>query len=293
MHEKLSLKRLYMFTVRHWFQNRKAYGLFFLAITVFLAGWFAFFIMIGNPNLFIGSNQMIIYFAGLFISGCLSAAFLFNDLTTKAKKINYHMFPAAAAEKLLCMLFYGVLLFFACYSSIFYITDFLALKMANSQIGGMITSKSLSAIQWRQQMGITTAFVPAKPVNVFCPGTGDFVFYPGDSGVVFSAFFPIQSAFILGSLYFAKNSFFKSIVALLVLFMLFFIVETQVVGPLFPRQSEVINSFTIIRAYNTAGDAKIYTLPFWIGDLASFLIKFAITPVIWVAIYYRLKENEI
>jgi len=293
MSGSLSFKRLSILTVRHWFENRKAYGLFFLSVAVFLAGWFAFFIMVGNPGLFNSNNQMTIYFAGLFIAGCLSAAFLFNGLSARARKINYYMLPAATLEKLLCILFYGVLLFFVGYSILFYITDFFAVKMANSTISDMVNSKSLNAIQWRQQMGISNTFTPAKPVNVFSPATGDYIFYPGDTGEIFAAFFPIQSAFILGSVYFAKNSFFKTLVALLVMFMLFFIIEAKLMGPLFPRESETFNTFTIIRAYNTAGDAKIYSLPFWIGDTASFLLKFAITPVIWVAIYYRLKENEI
>lgn len=293
MSETLSLKRLYMFTARHWFENRKLYGLFFLAITVFMMGWFVFYILVGNPYLFVAGSQLTVYFAGLFISGCLSAAFLFRDLSSRQKKISYYMIPAAALEKVLCALFYGVLLFFIGYSTIFYVTDFFAVKIANSAVADMMNSKSLNAMQWRQQFGINAGMAPARPVNVFAPSTGEFVFYPGDTPLLFGAFFPMQSAFILGSLYFAKNSLFKTIVVLLGLFMLFFIIEARVIMPMFPGQSETLNTFTIIRAFNTAGDAKTYALPFWIGEVAGFLVKFAITPVMWVAIYYRLKENEI
>jgi len=292
MSETLSLKRLYMYTAKHWFESRKQYGLFFLALSVLMAGWFAFLIITGNPNLFNGENQMVIYFAGLFIAGCLSAAFIFNNLSAKAKKISYYMLPASAAEKLLCVLFYGVVLFFLCYSVIFYITDFFAIKVANSTISDMMNSKSLNAIQWRQQEGLYK-FVPAKPVNVFKPAISDFIYYPGDSAEIFAAFFPIQSAFLLGSVYFTKNSLFKTIVALLAIFMLFVLVESKLLAPLFPRESENFNAFSTIRTYDAAGNATIYSLPFWIGNIASTFIKFAITPIIWVAIYYRLKENEI
>src|SRR4051812_7535440 len=122
MNQVLDIRRLSMLIARHWFENRKAYGLFFLAMTVFLAGWFIFFLVIGNPHLFEQNNQMIIYFAGLFISGCLSSAFLFRDLNNKAKKITYQLLPAATLEKLLCVLFYGVLLFFIGYTLVFYVT---------------------------------------------------------------------------------------------------------------------------------------------------------------------------
>lgn len=292
MSETLSLKRLYTFTVRHWFENRKQYGLFLLALVVLLAGWFAFLIITGNPNLFNGQNQMVVYFTGLLISGCLSAAFIFSNLSTKAKRINYYMLPASAVEKLLCVLFYGVLLFFLCYSVVFYITDFFAVKVANNTVSNMMNSKSLSAIQWRQQEGLYN-FVPAKPVNVFQPAIGDFIFYPGDTAEIFAAFFPIQSAFLLGSVHFTKNSLFKTIVALLAIFMLFVMVESKLLAPLFPRESDTFNAFSVIRTYDTAGKATVYSLPFWIGDIASVFIRFAITPIIWVAIYYRLKENEI
>lgn len=292
MSDTLSLKRLYMFTARHWFENRKQYVLFLLALSVLMAGWFAFLIITGNPDLFNGENQMVIYFGGLFVAGCLSAAFILNGLSAKAKRINYYMVPASAAEKLICVLFYGVLLFFLCYSVIFYITDVFAIKVANNTTRNMMNSKSLNAIQWRQQEGLYR-FVPARPVNVFNPALTDFIFYPGDTGEIFAAFFPIQSVFLLGSVYFTKNSFFKTTVALLAVFMLFVLVETKLLAPLFPRESDTFNAFSVIRTYDVAGNATVYSLPFWIGEIAGFFIKFAITPIIWLAIYFRLKENEI
>ncbi|HWB28306.1 MAG TPA: hypothetical protein VG738_22695 [Chitinophagaceae bacterium] len=293
MNQVLDFRRLFMLIARHWFENRKAYGLFFLAIAVFLCGWFIFFLLIGNPHLFDQGSQMIIYFVGLFASGCLSAAFLFRDFSNKAKKITYQLLPAATLEKLVCVLFYGVLIFFVAYTFIFFVTDFFAVKMANSATSGLMNSNSLSAVEWRQRFGITTTLYPAKTVNIFSPGVDSFIFYPGDTAELFSAFFPIQSAFILGSVYFTKNSFFKTIVALLVMFMIFFIVMGKMFTPMFPASSQTFNSFTIVKTFNGAGDETIYSLPFWIGNIADFLVKFVITPVLWVATYYRLKENEI
>lgn len=230
---------------------------------------------------------------GLFISGCLSAAFLIRDFSNKPQKINYLLLPAAAFEKLTCILFYGVFLFFIAYTVIFYATDFFALKMANSTIAGLMTSNSRDALQWRQQFGITQPLNPASMVNVFSPGAGSFIFSPGDNIELFTAFFPLQSAFILGSIYFRKNSLFKTIVALLGCFLLFFIINGKILMPLFPRSSQIFGTFTVLRTFDGDGTERIYSLPSWIGQTAGFLVTYLITPVLWLATYYRLKENEI
>ena len=293
MGQLLDFRRFYLLLCKQWFENRKSYGLFFLTIAAFFIGWFAFTLMIGNPRSFGASNQATIYFAGLFIAGCLSASFLIRDFTSKPRQINFHALPAAALEKLLCVLFYGVLIFFIGYNIIFYVTDYLAIKMANTSADAMMMSRTAEAIEWRQRFGLMDGIPHSSPINIFTPSADLFVFYPGDNVDLFTAFFPVQSVFILGSIYFAKNSFFKTLVVLLVIWLLFFILEDKLLFPLLPGNARSSNFVTTCEVPDNNGNETYYTLPFWIGTMMKFAARFLVTPAIWLAAYYRLKEKEI
>jgi len=287
------IKRFYLLLTKHCFENRKPYGLFFLTLIAFFIGWFMFILTIGNPYSFAPDNQGMLYFGGLFIAGCLSGSLLFRDFATKPRSIHYLLLPAATLEKLLCVLFYGVLVFFIGYTLIFYATDYFAIKLANSTNAELFMGRTAKAMEWKQRFGITDTMLKAKPVNVFAPSADLFIFYPGDNVDLFTAFFPVQSAFILGSVYFAKNSFFKTIVALLLIWLVFFIVEDKLLYPLLPSNSQISRIFTNCIVTDAGGNETYYSLPFWIGDTMTFLLRFGITPVMWIATYYRLKEKEI
>ena len=293
MSQLLDFRRLYQLLYKNWFENRKAYGLFFLTIAAFFIGWFIFIIVIGNPYAFSPNNQVTLYFGGLFIAGCLSASFIFRDFTTRPRKIHYQLLPAATLEKLLCVLFYGVLIFFAAYTLIFYVTDYLAIKMANSANHEMIMGHTARAIELKQRYGITEPLSPSTPINVFSRSADLFVFYPGDNIDLFTAYFPIQSAFILGAVYFNKNSFFKTLVVLLLIWLFFFIAEDKLLFRLLPENVRTSSLFTVATLTDNTGNETYYTLPFWLGRLMTFLMRFGITPAIWLATYYRLKEKEI
>src|SRR5258705_5860909 len=118
MSQLLDFRRLYQLLNKNWFENRKAYGLFFLTIAAFFTGWFIFILMIGNPYAFGANSQATLYFGGLFIAGCLSASFILRDFATRPRKIHYQLLPAATLEELFCVPFYGVLILFAAYTLI-------------------------------------------------------------------------------------------------------------------------------------------------------------------------------
>jgi len=293
MNQLLDFRRLYRLLHKNWFESRKAYGLFFLTIAAFFTGWFIFIIMIGNPYAFSPANQVTLYFGGLFIAGCLSASFIFRDFTTRPRKIHYQLLPAATLEKLLCVLFYGVLIFFSAYTLIFYVTDYLAIKMANNANYEIMVGRTTRAIELRQRFGITGPLSPSTLINVFSRSADLFVFYPGDNIDLFTAYFPIQSAFILGAVYFNKNSFFKTLVVLLLIWLFLFVVEDKLLIRLLPGNARQSNLFTVATLTDNTGNETYYTLPFWLGRLMTFLMRFGITPLIWLATYYRLKEKEI
>ena len=179
MSQLLDFRRLYQLLNKNWFENRKAYGLFFLTIAAFFIGWFIFILMIGNPYAFSPNNQATLYFGGLFIAGCLSASFIFRDFTTRPRKIHYQLLPAATLEKLLCVLFYGVLIFFAAYTLIFYVTDYLAIKMANNANYEIMMGRTARAIEWKQRFGITEPFVSLNAYQYILTKCRSFYFLPG------------------------------------------------------------------------------------------------------------------
>ena len=49
-------------------------------------------------------------------------------------------------------------------------------------------------------------YIPWKGYFYLIKDADLFIFYPGDNIDLFTAYFPMQSAFILGAVYFNKNS---------------------------------------------------------------------------------------
>jgi len=284
MTEVLNLRRLFILISRHWLENRKAYLLFFLSIGVFLMGWFSFLLLVVRKlSLFDESGQATIYFFGLFMAGCLSASFLFQDFSSKPKTSNYLMLPASALEKLLCVLFYGVIIFFLGYSIMFYLTDFAAIKMA----------KNIYTFDWQKTHGYANYYHTFKNINTFSLNPDMFVFYPGDNIDLYTAFFPIQSTFILGAVYFKKNGFIKTLVVLLSIWLIFLILESRILFQTIPPETRTANAFTAYLIPDAAGNENIVTLPGWVYHTVLFAARFCITPVLWAATYFRLKEKEL
>ena len=80
---------------------------------------------------------------------------------------------------------------------------------------------------------------------------------------------------------------------LLLIWLFLFVVEDKLLFPLLPRNASISNAFTAATITDNTGNETYYTLPFWLGRLITFLLRFGITPAIWLATYYRLKEKEI
>ncbi len=139
----------------------------------------------------------------------------FFDLASKSKAQNYLSLPASHLEKLLCHLLFGVVILFVCYTLVFYLADIIMVRVANA----------IAYTHW-----LKTRFTPEIPhgtvLNVFLmPGRN-----PGVPNVFYFfllGYFALQAAFILGSVYFARFSFIKTVITLLVvgLFFTFFIMK--------------------------------------------------------------------
>lgn len=263
----------------HWAENRKRYLLSLLAIGGLLLGWFSFLLMIVRNGPLESWLQSTTYFSGLYFVGCLYASSLFAELGNKAEGINYLSLPASHLEKLLCALFFGVFLFFIAYTLTFYIVDIPMVEIANrSKMGGHLFGFPAPG----QPTGFELVNVFAKVVGT-APGIPVRLFMLG--------YFAIQSAFVLGSVWFTRYSFIKTIVAVLV-FLLIQMLFQRVLETRVPHGWFIAGWFNW-RQFLPDGSVHTVRLPLWLQDSLFFLMEYSLPFVFWTITYYRLKEKEV
>jgi len=282
MNQAFSFSRWLLLIAKHWSENRKKYLLGLTAITGIMLIWFLFNIVMEPYHPMAGGTQVSTYFVGLFIVGCLYASTLFSELASKAKGINYLSLPASQLEKTLCALLYGVVVFFIAYTLIFYLSDIIMVKVSNE----------IAYTYWQKHHSTAQVFRPQEVENVFWNSrrmnTGDINPY----FVILLSYFAVQSAYILGSVYFSRFSFIKTTVALLVLW-LFIIVFVGKVMDSFMPDGNYFEGLTSYRLNTGSNEEKIIRLPEWINSGAAFLLKYAFAPILWTVTYFRVKEKEI
>ncbi|OQP54063.1 hypothetical protein A4D02_20500 [Niastella koreensis] len=276
MNAVFDLKRWSLYIGKHWNENKRKYLLSLAAVGGLLILWYSF-LMIVNPDNPMGLRmQIVTYYVGLYLTGCLFASMIFNDLSDGPKAIHYLLTPAAAMEKLLTAILFGVVLFFISYTFVYYVVDFIMLKISNGVVSAYLER-------------LHRAPKPAQEIlNVFVSDIqGDeFLYY------ILLIFFTVQSIFLLGSVYFVKNQYIKTLVSGLVvfLFMVFFI--HKILGSFMPDGS-FFEPFTIYRIWNSGKREVMIQLPEWLSSILLFLAKYALAPCLWVVAYFRLKEKEV
>ena len=106
-------------------------------------------------------------------------------------------------------------------------------------------------------------------------------------------FFSIQSAFLLGSVYFEKYSFIKTIisgfVACFILFCLMYFFNEQ----LLPDGGYSKGFLTSYRVHVDGVNDHLVQVPRWIGEVFRYLMMYGIAPFLWIVTYYRLKEKQV
>lgn len=282
MNQVFSFNRWLLLVAKHWSENRKKYLLGILAITGIILIWFLFNIIMDQYRSMGFGTQVGTYFVGLFIVGCLYASTLFSDLASRPKGINYLSLPASQLEKTLCALLYGVVIFFTAYTIVFYIADIIMVKIANE----------VSYVYWQKNHTVGDVFVPEKVVNIL--RLEDMSAKKINIGFFFLlGYFAVQSAYILGSVYFTRFSFIKTTVSLLVLGLFIIIFVGKVLNVFMPHGNfyEGITSYRLYEGGEMS--EKIIRLPEWVGVTTLFLLKYAFAPIFWIVTYFRVKEKEI
>jgi len=281
MNQTFDFGRWWMLVAGHWAENRKRYLLALLAMGGMLAAWYGFLLAIdkfGPLNLFL---QYTAYYCGLYIIGCLYASTIFAELGGKARAIQYLSIPASHLEKLLCGILFGVVLFFLAYTLIFYIVDIPMVSMANRIIA-------------REHQHWPGTMEPIGQVEVLNLWNNQWAPIPDKQfHLILLGYFVVQSAFLLGSVYFIRWGFIKTIVAILVLWLAFILFMDKALRELVPEGWHYDSPVQWISNNIQQGPTQFIRLRPSLERILIFLIQYSIAPFLWLVTYFRLKEKEV
>lgn len=277
MNAVFDFNRWLLYLGKHWNENKRKYMLSLGAIGGLMVLWFSF-LMIVNPRNALGGNmQLVTYFVGLFLTGCLYASLIFSELSEGPKAMHYLLIPASLLEKLLSAILYGIILFFVTYTLVFYAVDIIMVKIANGVA---------QAVMEREH---STFNHPIEVVNVFMT--------PDRNGVnlnfyLLLIYFGIQSIFLLGSIYFVKYHYIKTLVSGLIVFLVLVFFVHEILGSFMPN-GWFFKPFTVYRINDHQHGELSVQLPEWISSILLFITQYALAPSLWVVAYFRLKEKEV
>ena len=277
MNQTFSFQRWSLLVGKQWAENRKQYLLAVIAFMSLILVWYIFTMLVDDSNPMAEGLQHITYFFSLFIVGPFYASQFFKQLNSRSKGIDYLMVPASTLEKILCAIFYGVFLFLIVFTIAFYTVDLITIGLANlfhPSYSGTVDAQGV----------IRKAHV----VNIFkfADNAANIAYY------FFLFFLAIQSAFLLGSVYFSHYSYIKTAIGLTLACLVIALIGFYLTSLIMPRGG-YFNPPSTYRVFTGDGKNKLIELPYWIGSILKFLFSYAFAPIFWLATYFRLKEKEV
>jgi hypothetical protein len=276
MSKVFSFRRWWRLVGLHYAENRRRYLLTLLAVAGLLVVWYSFVLVMDRDSPLTTGYQIATFFVGLFFLGCIYGSQVFSALSRKQEAIQYLMVPASHLEKLLCGLFFGVLLFFIAYTLLFYVVDIPMVHLAqgvarHARPGNIVDLREISVY------------------NVFAM---DGSIMPGSIGILLLLiFFAVQAGFILGSVYFTRYAIVKSIIAMLGLCLLATFFMTRLVAANLPDGWRLAGLFDWFRFEHK--EEQYVRLPRWITGILYALMFYSLPFLFWVVTYFRLKEKEV
>ncbi|MET0464830.1 MAG: hypothetical protein ABW007_16830 [Chitinophagaceae bacterium] len=273
MNQFFSFRRFSLLVSKHWADNKKRYLLSVTGFALLLIVWFIFTILVDPHTPMQQEIQILTFFFSLFGTGAFYASQYFRDLGSRAKGINFLLVPASAFEKILCSILFTLVIFFSVFTAVFYLVDILMVTISNQFTAAHDPLRQESVINVFR--AAILPFDEMSTLNVL---------------LIFAA---VQSIFLLGSVYFAKYSFIKTIISSFVVFFLLFCLIYLLYEHLMPRGGYVDGFLTSYRVTVNGTDDHLVRVPNWIGDVVHFMLVYGITPFLWVVSYYRLKEKQV
>ncbi|HEY0058019.1 MAG TPA: hypothetical protein VGB56_02730 [Flavisolibacter sp.] len=267
MNQFFSFKRFSLLVLKHWADNKRRYSLSVLALTGLLTGWFVLMMLGESGNPMNEEIQRAAYFFFLFAAGAFYASQYFGDLGSKGKGSNFLLVPASSFEKLLCAVLFAVLLFFVAFTAVFYLVDVVMVNIANSY--------------WADSGKVPVTNILKATVLEFNDGWAMRLLL---------LYIPVQSAFLLGSVYFERYSFIKTIISGFAAFLIVFGLVYLLYSQFDPWQNIPEGALA-----SSGADPDEYPVPVpaWIGKTYRFIVMYAFAPFFWIVAYYRLKEKQV
>ncbi len=268
MTKNFSFRRLLLLIKKHWFENAKLYLYGTLALLGLLGIVFLFWLILAGRR-YDEYALIPIFFIGLFLSGAIFASASFSMLGRKAKGLYWLSFPASHLEKLICLIFYNLIVFTAVYCLCFFLIERSAVSYLHHLVKSDPTRYSLKELDWNY----------VKEHFFFLRY---FVY----------AFFAVQALYLLGSVYFRRYSFIlTTIITAFVLFCYIFSMQHLTDTASFGIN---IHSDQVLYASQyESGFLYEYALNPVISNVLVFLVKFIWVPFFWLVTWFRLKEKEI
>ncbi len=270
MNATFSLTRVLQLIRKQWIENTRLYGWSILALMGMLGLAFTFWLT--TDNHFREENLYIIFIISLYLAGSVFASTSFQGLGEKTRGTYWLSFPASHLEKLVCMIFYNLVVFTLLFVACFYLVKYPAVAYAKSLVASDPMKYSFSPMIWDRNFGFGEIF----PYFMY-------------------GFVAVQAFYMLGSAYFSRLSFVLSSAIGTALFLIFFVYLKTIHDNLMPDDY----GWRGIYVTHEAGPAqpenylKRYELPPLAEGTLLFLIKYAWAPVFWLITWFRLREKEI
>lgn len=264
MNKYFSFNRWWLLVKKQWGENAKMYLLGMLAIAGLMTlGFFLWTIAYNSEQAYEEEVIYLLGITGLFISGTIFSSMAFSNLSQKDKAIHWIGCPATHLEKLLCALFYTVIVF-----NIFYITCFFAVKSVGFSLIAADPGNSIDKVNWEGN----------KVADMF--------------RYLITIYIAVQSFYLLGSVYFSRYSYIKTTVTGLLLLTLLGLYLGNFLHKNFLHEGQLWG-LTSFKIWGENGAGKIYKLPSWTDVPVKILLVYAWAPVFWIAALLRLREKEI
>jgi hypothetical protein len=255
MNQFFSHKRFTLLVWKHWADNKKRYLLTITAFIGLLIAGGTFGILIPENKACLPTDlQLGVFLFSLFVTGTFYASQYFSHLGSTAKASNFLLVPASTFEKFLCSLFYTALLFLLVFMAAFYLADILLVRLANTiAANNQLAEKS-------------------EVLDVFAVGI--FRFNNRSTLSFLPIFISLQSAFLLGSVFFKKYAFIKTIIGCFIAWLTVFTVVYILRRLLLPDVEDLVE------------------IPDWVAHFLS-ILAYITAPVLWTLTYHRLKRKQV
>lgn len=280
MNQYFSFLRFRQLAALHWESNKKRYLMALPAMAGLLAAWGGFLLIMDRYDPLDDGMQALTYYWGLLAVGCLFSSTIFAEFGSKAQGIAWLGLPASALEKLLCGLLFSMIMCFVGYTLVFYLVDIPLVKIGNELIAS--------------QHRVWPGGYPVAPEVVWKLMSG----LPGNNidselHFVLVMYFILQGLFALGSVYFERYAFIKTVIAFLLFFLIFLVVQREVADRIPPEGWDRFTATNDWITNNSTLRVKEVRLSPWITTPLGLLLLLGIPPVIWIATYFRIKEKQV